>query len=65
MCYAICDINLEDQLIAKTVKDAILLNKGIAKKIEFEPLLVAELYQHIWFEKMLPFTLDQWKFEQC
>lgn len=65
VCYAICDINLEDQLIAKTVKDAILLNKGIAKKIEFEPLLVAELYQHIWFEKMLPFTLDQWKFEQC
>lgn len=65
VCYAICENQADDSLVAKTVKDTILLNKGIAKNVAFEPLVIAEMYQHIWFEKMIPFTLEQWKFEQC
>lgn len=63
--FAIIQGDEDDKLVAKVVKDIVLLNKGIAKKIEFEPMIVAEMYQHLWLQKMMPFTLDQWNFEKC
>jgi hypothetical protein len=51
----------DERKVAKTIKDTLLLNRGIAKGYKFEPLIITDLYKHIWFEKMMPFTLDQWK----
>jgi hypothetical protein len=65
VCFAVIQEDEDERLVAKTVKDTLLLNKGIAKKVGFEPLIIAELYQHVWLEKMMPFTLDQWKFENA
>jgi len=63
VCFAIINEKEDERKVAKTVKDTILLNKGIAKRVSFEPNIVAELYRHIWTERMMPFTLDQWKFD--
>ena len=65
VCYAVYEGDFEDSLIAKATKDTVLLNKGIAKELRFDAKIIYELYQHVWFEKMMPFTLDQWKFEKC
>jgi hypothetical protein len=65
VCFVVIHEDEDEKLVAKTVKDTLLLNKGIAKKVNFEPLIIAELYQHVWLEKMMPFTLDQWKFENA
>jgi hypothetical protein len=63
LCLALIFDQEDERLVAKAVKDMILLNKGIAKGVNFEPTVVAELYRHLWVEKILPFTLDQWVFE--
>ena len=52
--------NLEENLIASVIKDVFLLNKGIGKNINFEPKIISELYQTMWIEKVIPYTLDQW-----
>ena len=64
LCLALISGQTDEQLVAKAIKDMILLNKGIAKGVNFEPTVVAELYNHLWIEKILPFTLDQWVFEE-
>lgn len=64
-CFVVYDFSLNGKLVAKTIKDTILLNKGMAKTIGFEPYIMVELYHHVWIEKIMPFTLDQWKFEKC
>lgn len=63
LCLALISGKEDERLVAKAVKDMILLNKGIAKGVNFEPTVVAELYHHLWVDKILPFTLDQWVFE--
>lgn len=54
------ETEISEILTAKVVKDVLLLNKGIAKEMKFEPTIISELYQILWFDKHLPYTLDQW-----
>lgn len=63
LCLALIAGGEDEQSVAKAIKDMILVNKGIAKGVNFEPTVVAELYHHLWVDKILPFTLDQWVFE--
>lgn len=42
------------------IKDIFLLNKGIAKGIDFESTIIEELYGLFVAEKLMPFTLNQW-----
>ena len=60
LCFAVIQEKEDERKVAKAVKDVILLNKGIAKNIKFEPVIISELYNHLWMEKLMPFTLDQW-----
>jgi hypothetical protein len=61
ICFAILQEKEDETKVAKTLKDIILLNKGIAKDLEFEPMVISELYNYLWLEKTIPFTLQQWK----
>lgn len=63
--FAILDSDEDESLAAKTVKDLILLNKGLARDFKFEPTLIEQLHALMWVEKIMPFTLDQWKFENA
>jgi len=60
LCFAVIEEKEDDNKVAKAVKDLILLNKGISKTTSFEPMMVPELYEHVWIEKIMPFTLSQW-----
>ena len=51
---------LDQRLAANVVKDVILLNKGIAKGLEFEPNIIPELQALLVVENLMPFTLSQW-----
>jgi hypothetical protein len=51
---------LDPGLTANVIKDTILLNKGIAKGISFEPTIAGELYGLLSMERLMPFTLNQW-----
>jgi hypothetical protein len=59
VCFAIID-DTNDRLYANVLKDTILLNKGIAKGILFEPTIINELQNVLLLERLMPFTLDQW-----
>ena len=59
VCFAIID-DTDDRLYANVLKDTILLNKGIAKGILFEPTIINELQNVLLLERLMPFTLDQW-----
>lgn len=61
MIFAVILEKEDERKVAKTLKDTLILNRGITKDFKFEPLILVDLYKHIWFEKMMPFTLDQWK----
>lgn len=63
--FAILDEKEDETLVANTVKDLILLNKGLARDFKFEPTLIEQLHALMWVEKIMPFTLDQWKFENA
>lgn len=62
----VCLIHIGDNSnptkVAKAIRDMFILNKGIAKEVAFEPKIIQELYRHLWFQKILPFTLDEWAF---
>lgn len=60
ICFAVLDEPKYETLVAKILKDILLLNKGISKGAEFEPTILNDLYQTLWFDKVLPFTLNQW-----
>lgn len=60
LCFVIIQEETDEDLAAVVVKDTILLNKGIAKKLNFETNILSELYRLLWGEKVMPFTLDQW-----
>jgi hypothetical protein len=51
---------LDLNLAANVVKDTIILNKGIAKGIDFEPTIIGELQNVLMIEKIMPFTLNNW-----
>lgn len=57
---AVTDDSKQETLLAKIIKDILLLNKGISKGAEFDPTILNDLYQTLWFDKVLPFTLEQW-----
>lgn len=49
-----------ERISANVIKDVILLNRGIAKGINFEPTIISELYGLFAAERLMPFTLNQW-----
>ena len=60
LCFVIIQEETDEDLAACVVKDTILLNKGIAKGLNFENNILSELYRLLWGEKVMPFTLEQW-----
>ena len=60
LCFVSIQEEADENLIAKVVKDTMLLNKGIARGLPFESTIISELYRLLWYEKVMPFTLDQW-----
>lgn len=54
------DQDRDHETIAKILKDIILLNRGLAKTVNFEPSVIEQIYPVVWMEKIVPFTLDQW-----
>lgn len=59
VCFAVLE-GPPEKMVANVIKDIILLNKGIAKGIEFESNIISELYGLISSERLMPFTLNQW-----
>ena len=59
VCFAVLE-GPPEKMVANILKDIILLNKGIAKGIEFESNIINELYGLISSERLMPFTLNQW-----
>lgn len=58
--FAISDERKDDKLVAKAVKDTVLLNRGIAKKVNFELSITQDLHDLLMVEKIMPFTLNDW-----
>lgn len=61
--FAVIDEDESETQVAQTVKDLILLNRGLAKDQTFEPTLIEQLHAIMTIEKIIPFTLDQWNFD--
>jgi hypothetical protein len=59
LIFAISDGPYE-KITTNIIKDIILLNRGIAKGITFEPNIINELYNLLMAENLMPFTLNQW-----
>ena len=59
VCFAVLD-GPPEKMAANVIKDTILLNKGIAKGIPFEPTIINELQGLFIVERLMPFTLNQW-----
>lgn len=59
VCFAITE-GIDERLVANVVKDLILLNKGIAKELKFEPTIIGELQSMLLMERIMPFTLNNW-----
>lgn len=59
MCFAVLE-GLPEKLAANVIKDTIILNKGIAKGIKFEPTIIHEMHGLLISEQLMPFTLNQW-----
>jgi hypothetical protein len=59
VCFAV-GYGKEERTLANIIKDTILLNKGIAKGLAFEPTIIDELQGLLLIEKVMPFTLEQW-----
>jgi len=59
--FAIIENDEDERKVAKSVKDVILLNRGIAKSdMDFSPEIITELYSLLMIEKLMPFTLNDW-----
>jgi hypothetical protein len=59
VCFAVID-EIDEKLIANVLKDTIILNKGIAKGLKFEPAILNELQTILISERIMPFTLNNW-----
>lgn len=59
VCFAVLE-GPPEKMAANVIKDTIMLNKGIAKGIKFEPNIIGELHGLLIMERLMPFTLNQW-----
>lgn len=59
VCFAVLE-GPPEKIAANVIKDTILLNKGIAKGISFEPAIIDEMHSLLDMERLMPFTLNQW-----
>jgi hypothetical protein len=59
VCFAVLE-GPPEKMAAHVLKDTILLNKGIAKGIKFEPTIINEMNGLLVEERLMPFTLNQW-----
>lgn len=59
VCFAVLE-GPPEKMAANVIKDTILLNKGIAKGIHFEPNIIGEMHGLLIMERLMPFTLNQW-----
>jgi hypothetical protein len=59
VCFAVLD-GPPEKMSANVIKDTIMLNKGIAKGIKFEPAIINEMRDLLIMERLMPFTLNQW-----
>jgi hypothetical protein len=60
VCFVLLH-DIEETPALNVVKDTFLLNRSIAKDNDFHGSLVFELQDLIIAEKLIPFTLNQWK----
>lgn len=58
--FAIIEERKDERKVAKAVKDTILLNRGIAKNVDFELGITQDLHDLLAIEKIMPFTLNDW-----
>jgi hypothetical protein len=58
--FAIIEDNQDERKVAKAVKDTVLLNRGIAKNVDFELSITQDLHDLLAVEKIMPFTLNDW-----
>lgn len=58
--FAIIEEAKDESTVAKAIKDTILLNRGIARKVNFELSITQDLYDLLNVEKIMPFTLNDW-----
>ena len=59
VCFAVSE-GPPEKMVAHVLKDTILLNRGIAKGIKFEPTIINEMHSLLVVERLMPFTLNQW-----
>lgn len=59
VCFAVLE-GPPEKMVANVLKDTILLNRGIAKGIKFEPTIINEMHGLLAIEKLIPFTFNQW-----
>jgi hypothetical protein len=59
VCFAVLE-GPPEKIVANVIKDTLILNKGIAKGITFEPAIINELHGLLMMERLMPFTLNQW-----
>jgi hypothetical protein len=58
--FAIIEGRQDENKVAKAVKDTVLLNRGIAKTVDFELNITQDLHDLLSIEKIMPFTLNEW-----
>jgi hypothetical protein len=63
--FTIIEEKCDESVVANTVKDLILLNRGLAGDHALETNLIEQLHSLIWAEKIMPFTLDQWNLKDA
>ncbi|CAB4175729.1 hypothetical protein UFOVP972_337 [uncultured Caudovirales phage] len=59
VCFTVLE-GPPEKMVANVIKDTILLNKGIAKGIPFEPTIINEMHGLLVMERLMPFTLNKW-----
>ncbi len=59
VCFAVAS-GPPEKMLANVIKDTLILNKGIAKGIKFEPTIINEMHGLLIVERLMPFTLNQW-----
>ncbi len=59
VCFAVLE-GPPEKMAANVLKDTIILNRGIARGISFEPMIIDELRSLLLIERLMPFTLNQW-----
>lgn len=58
--FTICQTDFDGYKLAEAMTFAIIFNKGIIKDIEFKPNILYELFELLYHEKVLPFTMKTW-----